>query len=292
MDTMKKSMVAFGLPVNESAAFSTPKGEFKERLQRQQLKMLEDYVPLLRQFLEPDEEIQLAMQGCSPTTTLEQLTTGWIIAYIKRCILVVTNKRILHFPAKGNFKPRHSIAQIRFGDVDEIKAGSFFGRRFTVKYKNGKKETFLYVREASRLKSLIPRLQLQGRMPTPARGRHHLCPKCTAPLTAGEYTCKTCGLEFKNEKKAVLISLVVPGGGYFYTNHPIMGIQDFLVESGLILAVAAMAIGAASSSNEVAPLVFFGILLALEKLYTVYHAKHYVREYIPVDKHVEPLRRP
>jgi hypothetical protein len=36
--------------------------------------------------------------------------------------------------------------------------------------------------------------------------------------------------------------------------------------------------------------IFFGIILVLEKLYSVYHAKHYVKEFIPVDKEVRPLK--
>jgi hypothetical protein len=292
MMTPVSSAETYGLPISTETAFSDKKGNFKERLKKQQLKMLKDYVPLLKQFLEPGEVILFFMRGCSPMTFLEQFTTGWMIYYIKRCTLVVTNRRILHFPSKQNFSPRHSIAQIRYGDVDEIKTSGFLGSRFTIKYKNGTKETFLYVKESAKLKSLLPGLQLTSQQPTAIGVRHHLCPKCNTVLTPGVYTCSSCRLEFKNEKRARKLSLLYPGGGYFYTNHPFLGTGDALVETVLIIMVVMGLVSMLSNVPEksvgLVQFIFFGFLLVVEKLYSVYHAKHYVREYIPVDKNFEP----
>ena len=75
----------------------------------------------------------------------EQLVTGWIIYYLKRCVLVFTDKRILHIPTKMNFKAKASVAQIVYGDIAEAKVSGFFGRAFRLKYKTGKKEDFNYV---------------------------------------------------------------------------------------------------------------------------------------------------
>lgn len=284
----------FGLPVNQSVAFSNHKGDFKERLKKRQLKMLEPFVTLLKQFLEPGEEVLLAMRGCSPMSFMEQFTSGWIIYYIKRCVLIVTDRRILHFPARSNYSPRHSIAQVRYGDVDEIKLSTFLSRKFTVKYKNGSKEVFLYVKETPKLKAVLSGIRMASQQPTAYGVRHHLCPKCAAPLTVGEYLCPSCKLEFKNEKKARTLSILVPGGGYFYTNHPYLGALDAVVETILIalvlLSLVELATGA--ENGEALPgVIFFGVILLLEKLYTVYHAQHYVKEYIPVEKEVQPQRR-
>jgi len=283
----------YGLPINQAIAFSDKKGNFKERIKKQQLKMLKDYVPLLKQYLEPGEEVLLAMRGCSPMTSMEQLTTGWLIFYIKRCTLVVTNRRILHFPAKKDFSPRLSIAQIRYGDVEEIKPSGFLSR-FTVKYKNGSKETFLYVKESAKLKSILPDLQLARQQPTAIGARHHLCPKCNAVLVTGVYVCSSCKLEFRNEQRARKLSIIYPGGGYFYTNHPFLGAGDAVVETFLIFMVLMGLVntlsGVPEKSEGLFQFIFFGIILVLEKLYSVYHAKHYVKEYIPVEKDIRPLK--
>lgn len=293
MITTAPSAETFGLPINQATAFSDKKGNFKERIKKQQLKMLKAYVPLLKQFLEPDEEVLLAMRGCSPMTSMEQLTTGRLIFYLKRCTLVVTNRRILHFPAKKDFSPRLSIAQIRYGDIGEIKPSGFLSR-FTVKYKNGSKETFLYVKESAKLKSLLPDLQLARQQPTAIGARHHLCPKCNAVLVTGVYVCSSCRLEFKNEARARKLSILYPGGGYFYTNHPFLGAGDALVETFLVVMVLMGLVNMLSDSPEKAEglfqFIFFGIVLVLEKLYSVYHAKHYVKEFIPVEKEVRPQK--
>lgn len=282
-----------GLPINQAIAFSNKKGEFKERIKKKQLAMLQDYAALLKQFLEPGEEILLAMRGCSPVSWLEQLTTGWIVFRLKRCSLFVTNRRILHFPSKSDFKPRHSISQMRFGDMEEIKPSPFFGR-FTVRYKDGKKEIFNYMKDLAKFKAILPGLQLQGQPASQVRSRHHLCPQCTSPLASGDYTCKACSLEFKNEKKARTLSILIPGGGYFYTKHPLLGIQDFLIETFLIVMTVSAAFDMINNDYAGAQtfvFVFFTMFLIIEKLYTVYHAQHYVREYIPLSTDFEPRRQ-
>jgi hypothetical protein len=38
-------------------------------------------------------------------------------------------------------------------------------------------------------------------------------------------------------------------------------------------------------------LAVFGVILIFEKLFTIYHARHYVKEYIPVDKDLQPEKR-
>ncbi len=293
MITPVSSAETYGLPINQETAFSDKKGNPKERIKKQQLKMLKDYVPLLKQFLEPGEEVLLLMRGCSPMTSMEQFTTGWIIYYIKRCTLVVTNRRILHFPAKKDFSPRHSIAQIRYGDMEEIKPSAFLSR-FSVKYKNGSKETFLYVKESAKLKSILADLRLAGQQPTAIGARHHLCPKCNAVLASGVYVCSSCRLEFKNEARARKLSIIYPGGGYFYTNHPFLGAGDAIAETFLLAMVLTGLVNMLSGIPEKAgglfQLIFFGFILVLEKLYSVLHAKHYVKEYIPVEKDVRPLK--
>jgi hypothetical protein len=295
MNTDHPQSESFGLPFNQDMAFSNPKGTFKERIKKKQLRMVEQYAPLLKQFLEPGEEILLVMRGCSPVSPMEQLTTGWIIFLLKRCTLVVTNRRILHFPSKTNFTPRNSVAQIRYGDVGVIKPSTWMSRKFTVKYKNGSKETFLYVKESRKLKAVLSTLQIQGQPETLLRVRHHLCPKCTAPLNPGIYSCAKCGLEFKSERKARALSIFLPGGGYFYTGHHFLGIGDAVVEGALLVVVitslADILFGAVDPLGKMKLLVIFGALLVYEKLISIYHARHYVKEYIPLEKDFQPMRQ-
>src|SRR6185295_19680606 len=138
----------FGLRVNQNVCFTTHKNTPHNGTTKRQLKVLRDVAPLLKQVLKPDEEIWLAVRATSPMFWFEQLTTGWIIYYLKRCVLVFTNKRVLHVPTTLNFKPKSSVAQILYGDLEEAKVSGFMGRVLKLTYKTGKKETFSYIESA------------------------------------------------------------------------------------------------------------------------------------------------
>ncbi len=283
-----------GLPIHTPVCFSTAKNLFSKRAMKRQLKTLKPLVPLLRQFLEPEEGILLAIRGCSPLTTLEMLGTGWVIYYGKRCVLVVTNKRILHIPTRINFLPKKSVAQVYYGDVARAKFRAFLGRVFTLKYKSGKEEKFygLPPREFKKLKAVLGVFPKEAPI-SEARERHHLCPKCMGPLPKETYACPACRLEFKSQRQAIRRSLLLPGGGYFYTGHPVLGVICALVETsllfGIIVSLAEILAGQ-PEAKEWVRVIFLAVLLALEKLLSIHHAKKYVEEYIPADEDFVPIK--
>lgn len=286
----------FGLRINQDVCFTTAGNKLHLGTMKRQLKVLKELAPVLKKAMKPDEEILLAVRASSPMSWFEQLVTGWIIYYLKRCVLVVTNKRILHFPTTLNFKPKASMAQILYSDIAEIKTSGLFGRALKLKYKNGKSEDFNYVESADfkKLKFLLPAMDTTGQ-PSEASERHHLCPRCQARLLAGKYNCPSCRLQFKDGDRAIKLSLVYPGGGYFYTRHPWLGVGDALTEGILLLIVFGGLIDALSGEGgpEAWISVFiFGVALIVEKAQTIYHAKHYVNEYIPEDETFAPLTAP
>jgi len=113
-------------------------------------------------------------------------------------------------------------------------------------------------------------------------------------LAADVYVCSSCRLEFKNAARARTLSLIYPGGGYFYTDHPLLGAGDAVVETFLLFMVLMGLVntlsGVPEKSEGLFQFIFFGFILILEKLYSVYHAKHYVKEFIPREKDVRPLK--
>ncbi|NWF94122.1 MAG: PH domain-containing protein [Syntrophaceae bacterium] len=284
-----------GIPIHKQICFTTGKSKYSEKIVKQQTKILKKFSPFLTMALEPGEEIWLAVKATSPMSLLEQMTIGWVIVYIKRCILIFTNKRILHFPTRANFSPKASLAQIRYGDIKEIKLSGFLGRTLKIEYQNGKKEKFSYLpsREFKKLKTLIPNLAI-GVHPSEALSRHHLCPKCVTPLQKNVFSCPNCHLEFKNPKQAIRLSLIFPGGGYFYTGHPLMGIGDAIVETILLVMLVKVFFIAFSMSESFVALtgmIPVALALSVEKLITIYDTKHFIHEYIPVDKSVAAIGR-
>jgi hypothetical protein len=274
------------LPINNEICFSNHKEEFKEKIMKAQTKTLAKFASFLRPLLEPGEEIWLGVEANSPMSFLEQWTTGWVIYYLKRCVFIFTNRRVLHFPTKRDFTPRQSVSQIRYGDIEEFKLSGFLGRVLKIEYKSGRKEKFYYIksREFKKLKTL-QQLFIKSQ-PSNVGERHFLCPRCATPLVKDIFSCPNCHLEFKNAKDAIRLSILLPGGGYFYTRHPLLGIMDAITEGLLIIFLLANVVGALRRIELWGPVLFVAILLFFEKLITIYHAKHYVSEYIPIDTNI------
>jgi hypothetical protein len=84
-------------------------------------------------------------------------------------------------------------------------------------------------------------------------------------------------LEFKNVTQAIRSSILFPGGGYFYTRHSILGISDAIVETILSIALIVSLIDASKGTEPWSTVML--------------HTKHFVSEYIPVNKDFVPIKR-
>ena len=274
------------LPCDRTFMFSNHKNVYKKSIEKKQTKLLRK-VSYIGDFLEPNERIFLITTGCSPTSMLEQLVTGWMFIYLKRSLFVFTNKRIFHIPTKPDFSYRYSIAQIQYPDCRSIQVK---GSRLVVEYKSGVKETFLYIRRSERkkIKLLLNDVSFEG-SPGKSLQRIHLCPRCANELEDGKFVCSKCGLEFKDKDKAKQLAILLPGGGYFYTRHPWLGIGDAAVESALIILVV-LSIGDVinHTAGGVIILILFSIILILEKAVSVFHSNHFIKEFIPKEKNIRP----
>ena len=226
-DTMSNSIRQdlFDLPVNPNVLFADHKNIYKGKIEKRQRKML-NKIPFIRPFLHESETILCVTTGCSPVSLIEQFMTGWITFLLKRSLFVFTNERIFHVPTKHDFSYRNSLAQILYADCKSI---AVKGRNLVAEYKNGKKEKFLYIprSESKKIKTLLQEMSLEGQ-PSSMLCRTHLCPRCTNLLVADQYACPSCSLEFKSKKQTKRISIIYPGGGYFYTGHPFLGLSDAL----------------------------------------------------------------
>lgn len=279
------------LPFDAETLFSDYRGTHKPRIEKRQRKLL-GKVGFLTPFLEEGERVLTITTAVSPTSFLEQWTTGFIFVYLRRCLLVFTDRRIFHVPTTSGFEYRESVAQIRYGDVQSIAQK---GSRLKVAYKSGDKDLFLYVKgsERKKIRSLLDSADLAAE-PTTVGKRVHLCPKCTAQLEADRFDCPGCGKTFKDRGRARNLSIWLPGGGYFYTGHPFLGISDAVIELlFLLIIVVSLIPNSINPNGDVATAAFFAVFLVIEKAITVYHANHFVKEYLPVDpkpQHRSPAR--
>jgi len=224
----------------------------------------------------------------SPLSALEQLTAGWWTYYLAQCIIVVTNKRILFFPVKRDGTWKESARSVMWGDVAEIKRKGWLIRYVTFAFKNGSKVTYTHFKgvDAKKLAAIFSAARLAGAADQSAsQGLAQLCPDCRNVLTAGVYSCGSCGLVFKNEKSMVMRSIFLPAGGYFYTGHPLIAVLPAIAEVILIFDIVLLLVTGLNKpearSALMSALTIFMLVWIFETAITILHCRRYIRDYIP-----------
>jgi hypothetical protein len=201
---------------------------------------------------------------------------------------VITNQRVLFFPVKRDGTWKESVRSVHSGDIEEIKPKGLLIRNVSFRFKNGTKVTYTNFSRGDAKKIaaiaavLIP--GASGEM-TSAHGLVQLCPDCRTVLTEGQYFCSVCGLIFKNEKSMVTRSILLPGGGYFYTGHRGIAIFLAVIEGYLVLEILFfLFIGLSSPKalpNIRSTLIALGLFWAIETAITILHCRRYIRDFIP-----------
>ncbi|MGD0078278.1 MAG: hypothetical protein ABSB91_06600 [Sedimentisphaerales bacterium] len=284
-----KAEEIYGLPVDSAVAFSNHECIYKPAIEREQRKLLKK-LGFLAPFLFPGETILLVTPGCAHASFVEQILTGVLLGTLKRTLLVVTNKRILHIPTTYRLAYRYSISQIMFADCRKIRI-SFSA--LIAKYKSGRTERFRCISRGGRkkIKAILKTTSLEGRA-SPTLERTHICPSCTKPLIKGCCTCPNCSLKFKTHAWATTLSILFPGGGYFYTRHPFLGIfaaaMEFLFAFFLVFTSIVLVKNYSKEPRYLGQaIVVCVIILIYEKLVTSLFSGKCVDEFIPEKRHVE-----
>jgi len=296
---MPRLATAAGIAIREDVAFTNADGKENKKIRQRAETTLQRLQEPLRRVLQQDEAVLYVLRAQSPVSLVQQVTTGWYIYQLTQCVLVVTNRRLLQFQvepglfSRDAWKWRSSWRMVAWGDVKDIKLSGLLACEMYLTYLNGKKEKFWGIerKDKKKLELLLARLapSTQGEM-TSASGIVQLCPKCAAALASGIYSCASCGQRFKDEQTARIRSILIPGGGYFYTGMIWLGIVDAIVESFLLLALLALTLEAAGivpPDAGQAPaswgmVGFMLVIIAIEKWVTIYHSQHRVRDYMPI----------
>jgi hypothetical protein len=283
---MENDTILNVLPIDRTTCFSNDKGEPTEKIRKQQTKLLAKLGPFLKKFLEPEERILYAASAIAPMSKMDMFFKGWHVYYLKSCALVFTDRRVLYLPTTMNGKPKQSLAQARYGDIDKYSIKGILNGAFEIVYKSGRKESFTInsAGDFKKIKAFLPRY-LPGGQPTDRRDQHFLCPRCAKPLAKDNYMCPSCRLKFKTPAGLIKKALLIPGGGYFVTGHYWFGVQGALTDLVTIWLAIVLIIGLITKEmTKIELLIFFVPLLFLTKLMTILHVKYFAEQYIPDDK--------
>jgi hypothetical protein len=271
----------FGLPVDLAVIFSNYKNAYKKRIEKRQRWFIVR-LSFLKHFLELDEKILQVTTGHSPTTIFEKIGLGWLFVYLKRSLLVFTDRRIFHVPTTPAFRYRNSVAQVPYRLCRSI---SIKGRNLILVYKtSGATEKFFSLagREINKIREILKTVPV-SKDGAAAGVRTHLCPRCAAPLSASGYACRRCHLKFKTGTLATLMAVLLPGGGYFYIRQPFLGAMTAILEISLLAVV----VNAYSSLvHGYKPFLLAGAvtLFILEKIAVAVHAGVFINEFLPRQK--------
>jgi hypothetical protein len=276
----------FGLPVDRETLFSNHKKIYKKRVEKRQRKLIVK-LPFLKPFLTKGEKILLITTGYSPLASMAQYLTGFVFIYLKRSLFVFTNLRILHIPTTPAYRYKGAIAQMAYAGCQSI---SLNGGTLVVEYgRLGNVETFkgIPISERKKIKTLLNKAPVSADNSDLAE-RIHLCPRCGHRLTAGKYICEKCQLKFKSKLLARITSILVPGGGYFYTRHNLIGSLNAVLEIFLLLFIG---VTLNDTLNGVQGSLFYGVALSaiylIIKIISVIHSNHFIYEFIPRVRRLE-----
>jgi hypothetical protein len=271
----------FGLPVDRDTLFSNHNTVYKKRIEKRQRKLFVK-ISFLKPFLQKGEQILLITSGYSPLKSLANYLTGFLFVYLKRSLFVFTNYRIIHVPTTASYNYKNSIAMVAYAGCQSIalKGGNLIAH-FAGKGKKIEKFKAIAVSERKKIRALLKKkLPLSGTKVQLAR-RIHLCPRCTHALAEGQFKCKKCQLKFKSRLMAAISSIILPGGGYFYTRQYLLGFLDALVELAFLCFFGYL-ITDLRNHIPVSPLhmAMIPVFLYL-KIAAVIHSSHFVSEFIP-----------
>lgn len=276
-------LTIFGVPVDREKIFTNHKGVYQKQVEKRQRKLIVKST-FIKFFLHHGEQIRCLTTGYSPTSVLERIVTGPAFLFFKRALLIFTDKRILHVPTHFDRSARSAVSQIMYDDCAHL---SIRGRSLHVKYKNGQEESFPYLgrKEKRKIQALLQSLPATPKEAGRLKGRVFLCPSCTNVLPSKGHHCTTCNLAFKSSFKAKLRSVLIPGGGYFYSRHPALGAIVGLAELALMLFLVHQAMALYQGLPvSLSVLAVAACALILEKLAATLHAQMLIREYVPEEK--------
>jgi len=277
----------FGIPVDRKILFSNHKNIYKKNIEKRQRKLIVK-IPFIKPFIKENERVLLITTGYSPISTIEKYLIGWLFIYLKRSLFVFTNKRIFHIPTTPIYSYRNSIAQILYSHCKSIYMS---GKSLVVEYaKYGKEEKFIGIagKEKNKIKQLLKTIHLEAKEGEASK-RTYLCPRCTNELSKDNYVCESCKLKFKTNAVAIIISIIFPGGGYFFTRQYFLGIITALTEIVLLIYLSTSLLNMLNGAeNGIFSLAIYTFAILFVKAISILHSLDFIKEFIPKKKKVSP----
>ena len=205
------------------------KGEYRHRKNTFKLKVLQAAHHILEKALKDGEKVVRIAKGVAYYPAEIFFGNGFFTMLYNHYAIVCTNQRLLLININSRMnRPMHYIFQVPYENIKKVRH-SFLSRTLLLYRHKGKRRTFRAVKGymAKELRQFIDEKKRSMPAVELAEGPlENLCPACFVPLEKGLVECPECKNHFKEPKKALLKSLVLPGWGDMYLGHRALGLLE------------------------------------------------------------------
>ena len=202
------------------------------RLSKWRFKLLRAIDEKLRAMLFEGERVRYVTQGSS-VTFWESYFLGWLMYYLNRRAIVLTDRRIIMLQIDARSRPSELVSQLKYTRIAQV-GRSMFGNT-KILLSSGRSLVFAYVpkTDAKVLQKLSDWVKTSAPHEGLNAGVQDLCPHCYCVVEGRPLACPTCRGTFRSTFRATLLSLAFPGLGDFYLGHRKLALME-IAFTGLI----------------------------------------------------------
>jgi hypothetical protein len=206
------------------------------RRSKKKFRLLRRIDDAVREMLTEGETVHFVTMG-SAVSFWESYFLGWMVYYLNRRAIVLTDRRIILLQIDSKMRPKELRSQLRYTAITRVERSFVSGTN--VHLRNGRKRAFSGVPKADRkfLAELVARLKRLVGEGFAAQAVEDLCPHCFALAGKAFGSCGECGGPFKSARRAGLLSLLFPGFGDLYIGHKKLAVLEILVVSLIWLSM-------------------------------------------------------
>ncbi len=228
------------LAANKQGGYKTRRNNFK-------LKILSAVHETLDKMLQQGEKVLCVGKGIAFYPAEMIFGNGYLTRMYNHYALVGTSKRLLFVNINGRIKhATHYLFQMPYENIKKVKGG-LFSRSLALNRVKGKRRVFTGIKGylSKELKAFVQKKlhAANGAQGVDKEPPESLCPSCFVPLGKGMAKCPQCNAAFKEPKKALLRSLLLPGWGDMYLGHRALGLVELAGSAAVWSAVIASVLG-------------------------------------------------
>jgi len=292
---MNTKTVAFKFP--GAVLVDPPSKVLNDKQTKSKIKTFEEISELLSRLIEQNEEVLALVSAAEKIKIWEAVITLCYAYTVKKVVLVFTDRRLIEISTGGPLLSGNRIRIVRYSAIKDIRCSAGIWKSLDVKcrdnlalsYENLSKADIEDI--AGRLKNRIlsaPRSIQNGNV----KFAYHVCPDCLSLLREGVFNCQACGKKFKDDKKLLQDSLLIPGGAYIKTGFFRAGIAGLFTElffmGGAVFYIYEISLRGMSYMPFA---LFYLFLLASTKTLSYFFCLKQIRSFIPEkDKTGQQLR--